>query len=249
MSKKKMSVNKLYILINIVIFSLIFIRDPRVSAITLIDFGALNGFSLADGRLWHLLMPMFLHASWQHLLLNCLSIHIFGSLVERIYGPKKFILISLFLGIFSSLGSFLIRNKIAVGASGVVYGYIALHLYLYYLNRDRYKSIFGRDIFILLAINLVYSVLGANIDLAGHVFGLIGGLFIFMLMDKNKVKVTNKGLIVFAISLLVLFSSFKIYSYRGSRDYYLSKIYYYEAKNKPIQRDELIIKYLEIYPD
>lgn len=249
MADKKITMNRLYIGINIVLFLIIFIKDPRVSATTLIDFGAQNGFSLADGRLWHLVMPIFLHASWQHLLLNCLSIHIFGSLVERIYGPKNFILISLSTGLIASMGSFLTGTKVAVGASGVVYGYIALHLYLYYLNRDRYKSIFGRDVFILLAFNIIYSVLGANIDLAGHIFGLVGGLFIYMLLDKNKVKASSKRIIALALLLLVLLTGYKIIDYRGSRDYYLSKIYYYEMKNKPIQRDELIRKYLSIYPD
>lgn len=245
---KKFTATKLYISINILIFLMIYTIDPTVSVVTLIDFGAQNNFSLADGKLWHLIMPMFLHASWQHLGLNCLSIYIFGRFVEGYYGPKRFVLLSLAMGIIATLGSFLSSPKVSVGASGVVYGYFAFHLYLYFLNKTRYKEYFGRDIFILLAINIVYSIFGTNIDLAGHVFGLFGGFALYLLTDKQKVKKRTKQLISVLLLFLLLFSGGKIYSYRGSEDYYLSKIYYYNQKNELILRDELIDEYLQKFP-
>lgn len=242
---KKFSATILYIGVNVLIFLLIFLKDPGVSIVTLIDFGAQNGFSLADGRLWHLVMPMFLHASWQHLGLNCLSIYIFGRFVESYYGSKRFIFISLAIGVLASLGSFLTQTRVSVGASGVVYGYFAFHLYLYFLDKERYKSSFGSDIFILLAINIGYSFFGANIDIAGHLFGLMGGFVIFLLLDKRKVKKSTKVFLSTMLLLFALLSGARMISYRGSEDYYLSKIYYYDQKNEPIQRDELIKEYLQ----
>lgn len=244
MSKRNITVTKAYIMINIAVFFFIFLQDPQLSTVTLIDYGAHNPFSMADGRLLNFIMPMFLHASIQHLALNCLSIHIFGRFVEGFYGPKKFALISIFIGIFASLGSFLTGPKISVGASGVIYGYIAFHIYLYILDKDRYKSLFGRDIFILLGINIVYSLVGTNIDMAGHIFGLLGGLFIYILIDKIKIKKSTKALVALATSLVIILAAFSISSYKYSEDYYLSKIYYYEMKNKPAERDELINDYL-----
>ncbi|NLY36526.1 MAG: rhomboid family intramembrane serine protease [Tissierellia bacterium] len=245
--KKKFTATKLYIVINILIFLLIYLKDPRVSIITLIDFGAQNGFSLADGKLWHLVMPMFLHASWQHLGLNCLSIYIFGRFVESYYGSKPFVFISLVIGVLASLGSFLTQPRVSVGASGVVYGYFAFHLYLYFLNKERYKASFGSDIFILLAINIGYSIFGANIDMAGHLFGLAGGFIIFLLLDKKKVKRSSKVLLTSLLLIFALLSGARIVSYRGSEDYYLSKIYYYDQKKEPILRDELIKEYIQRY--
>lgn len=245
--KKNSPATKLYIFINVVLFLIIYLKDPGVSVATLIDFGAQNGFSLADGRLWHLVMPMFLHASWQHLGLNCLSLYIFGRFVESYYGSKRFIFISLAIGVIASLGSFLAMPRVSVGASGVVYGYFAFHLYLYFLDKERYKASFGRDIFLLLAINIGYSIFGTNIDLAGHLFGLAGGLIVFLLLDKNKVKRSSK---VFLSSLLLIFALLaggRMLSFRGSEDYYLSKIYYYEQKNELILRDELIEEFLQRY--
>lgn len=246
--KKKFTATQLYIAINVLLFLLMFYKDPRISVATLIDFGAQNGFSIADGQIWHLIMPMFLHASWEHLGLNCLSLYIFGRFVESYYGAKKFILLSLAIGILSSLGSFLMEPKISVGASGVVYGYFAFHLYLYYLDKERYKAIFGRDIFILLAINIAYSLFGANIDLSGHLFGLAGGFVVYLLMDRKKVKREIKALLAAALLLLFLGTAFKATYYRGSEDYYLSKIYYYDQKNELHLRDELIQEYLQHYP-
>ncbi|NLY72883.1 MAG: rhomboid family intramembrane serine protease [Tissierellia bacterium] len=249
MAEKKIKITNVYIAINVLIFVFIYMKDPSLSTSTLIDFGALNAFSLADGRLLNLIMPMFLHASWSHLLLNCLSIHIFGRFVESFYGPKRFALISLAIGIFASLGSSLTGPKIAVGASGVIYGYIAFHLYLYMLDKERYKSYFGRDIFIMLAINLVYSVITPGIDLSGHVFGLIGGLLIYLVMDRSRIKKPTKVLALFLLGLVVGLSLPSIYRYKYTEDYYLSKIYYYNQKNKPVERDELIKEYLIKYPN
>lgn len=246
--KKKIGAVEGYIGINVLLFLLMFITDSSISSATLIRFGAPTGFALADGQVWRLVMGMFLHASWEHLAFNCFSLYIFGRLVEHFYGPKKFILISLGTGILATLGSFLFGYNTTVGASGVIYGYFAFHLYLFLMNKEGYKKYFGTDIFVLLGINIVYSFIRPNIDIAGHIFGLLGGLVIYLLLDKKRVDFSKKAVLVILIVLLTFFSGKHILQFRGTEDYYLSKIYYLDKKNEPTERDKLIYEYIQKYP-
>ena len=248
MSKKKFGAVEGYILINVLLFLAMFLKDPRITTTTLIQFGAPNGFTLADGQLYRFVMSMFLHASWEHLAFNCFSLYIFGRMVEHYYGTKRFILISLVMGILASIGSFLFSTITSIGASGVIYGYFAFHIYLFLLSEEGYKKYFGTDIFVLLGIDIVYSFIRPNIDLAGHLFGLLGGLALYFLLDKRRVSKPQKALILLSIVALSFFTGRNLMQYKGTEDYYLSKIYYYDQKNEPIQRDKLIEEYLTHYP-
>lgn len=248
MKKKKIGAVEIYIGMNLILFTFMFLKDPKLTAPTLIKFGAPTGFALADGQFWRLVMGMFLHASWEHLAFNCFSLYIFGRLVEHFYGPKKFILISVGTGVLATLGSFLFGYSTTVGASGVIYGYFAFHLYLFLLNKEGYKKYFGTDIFVLLGINIVYSFLRPNIDIAGHLFGLLGGLSLYLLLDKKRVQKSVKGVLLLIILLLSFFSTKHVLSFKGTQDYYLSKIYYLDKENEPVQRDKLIEEYVQKYP-
>lgn len=71
-----------YIIINVVVFVAMFLRDPSLSSQTMIDFGAKTNFQIADGKLWYLMTPMFLHGSILHLFFNSMAIYFFGPYVE-----------------------------------------------------------------------------------------------------------------------------------------------------------------------
>lgn len=220
-----------YIIINIVAFLAMFITDPALSADTLIDFGAKANFQIADGKLWYLITPIFLHGSLMHLLFNSMAIYFFAPYVELFFGTKKFILISLGTGIFSTLGSFLFSNAISLGASGVIYGYLAFHVYLFLLNRELYLQTFGREVFILIGFNVVYSLVAGNIDLAGHLFGFVGGLAIYFLFGRKLPRMfPQRALAIAFIILMLAGGAFRAYAYRHSEDYYVKKLYYFYLK-------------------
>jgi len=79
--------------------------------------------AVAEGQIWRLVTPIFLHADPIHLLFNCLFLFVFGRLIEVFYGSG--FLVALFLlggvgGILAQalLGWTLDESPYAIGASG-----------------------------------------------------------------------------------------------------------------------------------
>src|SRR5690554_1099344 len=62
----------------------------------MLDLGANNPFLIANGQWFRLISANFLHAGWPHILINGVSLLFLGSLVERLIGSRKTLLIYLF---------------------------------------------------------------------------------------------------------------------------------------------------------
>ncbi len=226
MNKNRITIS--YIAICIITFLITIYIDPKLNIFNLIKFGAKSNFSIVDYKLWYLITPVFLHGSVTHLLLNCLSIYIFGSMVEKYFGEIKFIIITLFLAVVSTIGSFAFSDYVSVGASGVVFGYFSFHIYLFLKNRNQYSRMFGTDVFALIIINLIYTFVGSNIDIYAHLFGLIGGIIIFFTIG-GKISIPFQKIIALLLSILVIGSfSWKFINYKNSVDYFAMKYSYYK---------------------
>lgn len=245
---KKYPVTYTLIAINVVVFAIMMFVDRTLSYPTLVDFGAKVNFRIVDGLLWHLFTPMFLHADLPHLAFNSLALYYVGPLVERFYGPKKYLLFYVLIGIIASIGSFITSNNIALGASGAIFGLFAFHIYLFILNREGYKEIFGSQMFLVIGINLVYTFTNPSIDKAGHIFGFLGGLAIYFLFDRfsRNPDLLKRVAFVFLI-LLSIGAGFKFRTYKYSEEYFIDKFsyYYYKGDNENAWRVEQ--EYLEYY--
>jgi membrane associated rhomboid family serine protease len=80
-----------------------------------------------------LLMSGFLHAGWVHLLLNMITLYLFGSDIERAYGGTAFLVIYFSSVVGGSLVSLYLhrdQSHRALGASGGVYGVLFASIFL-----------------------------------------------------------------------------------------------------------------------
>ena len=84
------------VILNIGLFIVVLVTGVADTQ-NLLKFGAIYGPIIADGEYWRLLVPVFLHAGFFHLLTNLFGLVIFGSMVERTFGTKNFIAIYLSL--------------------------------------------------------------------------------------------------------------------------------------------------------
>jgi len=63
----------------------------------------LHFFMAPDFRLYQLFTYMFMHGGWDHLFFNMFALWMFGCVVERVWGPKKFLFYYISCGVGAGL--------------------------------------------------------------------------------------------------------------------------------------------------
>jgi len=122
---------------------------------------------------WYRLMTAaFLHASFEHILFNMITLAIVGPPVEAELGRVRFGALYLTAALGGSVCSYLISpvNDVGVGASGAIFGIMGAYFVLARRNRWDTSTILG-----LIVINLVISFADTSIDWRAHIGGLITG--------------------------------------------------------------------------
>ncbi len=98
--------------------------------------------SVWEGEYYRIFTATFVHAHWGHLFVNCFGLYIIGSVVERVYGARRFLLIYFVSGLVGGLAfQGFSKGVIGIGASGAVYGVFGAFLPLRYgkLDGDRVR--------------------------------------------------------------------------------------------------------------
>ena len=121
---------------------------------------------------YRLITSAFLHASFEHIALNMLTLLIVGPPVEAEIGPVRFAALYLVAALGGSVGSYLLSPAavLGVGASGAIFGVMGAY---FVLARRR-----GWDTSTILALIIVNLVLGfavSGIDWRAHLGGLVTG--------------------------------------------------------------------------
>lgn len=150
-------------------------------------FGGFTEFFLLSQQhplqIWGYVTAIFLHGSLGHIVLNMFALALFGSLLERLIGWKKFLIVFFATGIIANLVSINFYDS-SLGASGAIFGIIGS---LMVVRPLMVVWAFGLPLpmFIAGILWAVLDIIGvfvpsgtANIaHLAGIVFGLIFGAF------------------------------------------------------------------------
>jgi len=129
---------------------------------------------VAGGGYWRLLTSAFLHEGTLHILFNMYALYLFGPLVERALGVRRFIAAYLTMAIVASVFVYWLSDPrgLTIGASGAIFGLFAMALVL--LIRAGQNVSF---LLVMLAINALISLQG-NISWQGHLGGFIAGLIL-----------------------------------------------------------------------
>lgn len=144
-----------------------------------------------SGQWYRLITAGFIHSPTgvTHLLLNMLTLYLFGQALEPLLGPKKFITIYLVSilggslavqGLAHLLGT---MNVNTLGASGGVFGLFGAY---FALARARRKSTQG--ILILVGINFAFGLLEPSISWEAHLGGLLTGLVFTWLLEGKRLQ-------------------------------------------------------------
>ncbi|MGX7419633.1 rhomboid family intramembrane serine protease [Carnobacterium gallinarum] len=176
-------VTYLFLTIQIVLFLLMTLFfGGSENTNTLVLFGAKDGSYIVSGDWWRLIMPIFLHIGWMHLIVNSVCVYYIGIHLEKIFGHWRFALIYLLSGIAGNIASFAFSDAVSAGASTSIFGLFATTLMLAETFRgNAYYREIARTFAILIVFNFVSGFLSfgtGNVDNAGHVGGLVGGFLI-----------------------------------------------------------------------
>ena len=94
------------------------------SGIDLTSLLGLHFFLASDFRVYQFLTYMFLHGGFTHILFNMFALWMFGSVIERVWGPKKFIFYYIVCGVGAGLTQELVQY-IEYGVQGLAaYQYV-----------------------------------------------------------------------------------------------------------------------------
>ena len=182
------------ILVNVVYFIITAVGGNLSNTVYLLSRGAdFSPYVFEGHEYWRLLTSMFLHFSLRHLAGNMLYLGLLGYSYERIVGHMKFFLIYMLSGIGSGVVSCAYHQlsgqyTVSAGASGAVYGLIAMVIYLMYIARKRTGSARLMYRVAVMLVFLFYSnfVNGRGVDVAAHIGGLLFGILLSLLFLPYK---------------------------------------------------------------
>jgi rhomboid protease GluP len=167
--------------------------NPQV----LLRFGAKVNSRIVGGQIWRLVTPIFLHIGMVHLAFNTYAIYVFGTQIEHAFGPIRYLAIYMLSGVAGALGSFIFSPHPSAGASGAIFGLVGTEAAFFY----RYRRAFGRagqqrlyNILIVIGYNLAFTFAASNIDVWGHLGGLLAGTALgWQLMPRYVTTMTETG--------------------------------------------------------
>lgn len=117
------------IIINALVFVIKLMFDGDNMQVT--SLMALWPYDSGFFKPYQLVAHMFAHGGFGHVLFNMFALWSFGSLLERVWGPKKFLIFYLACGLAAAVAHLFLTNNAAIGASGAVMGLLGAYAYLF----------------------------------------------------------------------------------------------------------------------
>ena len=139
---------------------------------------------------------MFAHGGWMHILFNMYALWMFGTALERVWGPKRFLIFYLACGLAAGITQMLLSDGPSVGASGAIMGLLAAFAYLF-PNTQFFIIPIPVPIKAkyLVAIYAAIDIFGGihpgkavNIAHFAHLGGLVMGFILVLIWNKTNKK-------------------------------------------------------------
>ena len=144
---------------------------------------------------YQLVTHVFAHGGFFHLFFNMFVLWMFGTMLEKRWGPKRFFIFYFACGLAAGVAHLLLENSPAVGASGAIMGLFAAFAYLF---PNTELIIFPIPVpvkakyavAIMAAFDLFGGVYpsGSNIAHFAHLGGLVMGFILVLFWNKTNKK-------------------------------------------------------------
>ncbi len=181
------------LIINGLVFLAQYVFDKGDFSLT--NWLALKPYKSGEFHFYQLVTHMFTHGGIGHILFNMFALWMFGSMLERIWGAKKFLFFYFSCGLAAGLAQMFLTNDAAIGASGAIMGLLAAFAYLF-PNTELFMFPIPFPVKAKYAIALfaAYDLFGGlnpgsdNIAHFAHLGGLVMGFIIVLYWNKTNKK-------------------------------------------------------------
>lgn len=137
-----------------------------------------------------ILAAPLVHASVVHLLDNTVLLAVLGW-IGLVANSRRFLATTVIVWITSGLGAWLLGDSgsVVVGASGVVYGWLAYLIVRGWVAHKLRQAVLGAALLVFVGFSAIWAVLPvvpANVSWQAHLFGALGGVASAMLLDARR---------------------------------------------------------------
>lgn len=185
------------IIINALVYVAQMILDKSIGLTNIL---ALYAYDSPEFKPYQLVTHMFAHspATFFHILFNMYALWMFGSVLERVWGPKRFFIFYMVCGLAAGVAQMLLMdiNGAAVGASGAIMGLLAGFAYLFPNTQFYILPIpFPIKAKYIVAIYAAIDIFGGfhpgaadNVAHFAHLGGLVMGFILVIIWNKTNKK-------------------------------------------------------------
>ncbi len=178
----------------------VLVDDSQIDPYWFTSFLALYPFHHPLFEPYQLITNMFAHSpvNFLHILFNMYSLWLFGTVLERKWGTKKFLIFYFACGLAAGITQMFLSSHSAIGASGAVMGLLAAFAFTF-PNVQFFIIPFPFPIkakwlaIIFAAIDIFggfFVIKGDSIAHFAHLGGLVMGLILAFIWKQNKKKPT-----------------------------------------------------------
>lgn len=157
---------------------------------------ALYSYDTGLFKPYQLATHMFAHGGFFHIAFNMYALWLFGAVLEKTWGPKRFLIFYLLCGLAAGLTQmFLVSQGAAIGASGAVMGLLAAFAFTF-PNVEFYilpipfpiKAKYLAAVYAAIDIFGGFSGGGDNVAHFAHLGGLAMGFILAIIWNKSDKK-------------------------------------------------------------
>ncbi|MBO8178461.1 rhomboid family intramembrane serine protease [Aeribacillus pallidus] len=152
-------------------------------------FALLSGVNvyIADGEVWRLVTPIFLHSGFAHVLFNSFSLILFGPALERLLGKGKFLFLYLISGVLANIATFFLQplTYIHVGSSGAIFGLFGYYISVVLLQKSWFAREVSQVVIPIVIIGSIMTFFQSGVNITAHMSGLLAGFGIGWFWNKK----------------------------------------------------------------
>lgn len=191
MYRKKAPCTVALIVVNVAVFIFLSFGGMTEDAYYMLQNGAMYLPLLQQGEYYRLLISIFLHFGFSHLVNNMLMLGVMGWQLELVIGKIKFLIIYFAAGLGGNMLSALVEIRtgdyaVSAGASGAIFGIIGALLYIAVRNHGQIGNVSGQGIFVMIALTLYYGFTSSGVDNFAHIGGLAVGFVLAVLLYRKR---------------------------------------------------------------